>query len=51
MPQKFDDCVRKGKAKGGAVNAYAVCRSTLGTDADIRAGRKPHRTMTRGRAR
>lgn len=51
MPAKFDRCVKDVQAKGKATNAYAVCRSTLGTDADIRAGRKPTRHPTRGRSR
>ena len=28
-PAKFDRCVKKVKAKGGAANAYAVCKSAL----------------------
>ena len=36
MPAKFDRCVEAVKEKGKAKNPYAVCRATLGSDADIR---------------
>lgn len=29
MPEKFDRCVRKVKAKGGARNPYAVCNAAM----------------------
>jgi hypothetical protein len=29
MPKKFDRCVKKVKAKGGAKNPYAVCSKVL----------------------
>jgi hypothetical protein len=35
MPPAFDRCVKKVKAKGGAGNAYAICRASMGTDAEI----------------
>lgn len=30
MPKKWEDCVRKVKAKGGRVNPYAVCTKSTG---------------------
>ena len=29
MPKKLHDCVTKVKAKGGAVNPWAVCNAAL----------------------
>jgi hypothetical protein len=29
MPEQFDRCVRKVKAKGGVRNPHAVCRESL----------------------
>lgn len=29
MPEKFDRCVRKVRAKGGAKNPYAVCHASM----------------------
>lgn len=29
MPAKLERCVKKVKAKGGAVNAYAVCNAAM----------------------
>ena len=42
MPAKLERCVADVKAKGKKVNPWAVCRSTLGTDAEIVARDKPH---------
>ena len=42
MPKKFDDMVKAIKKSGGADNPFAVARAKLGTNADIRAGRKPY---------
>lgn len=39
-PAAYDRCVRKVKAKGGAVNPYAICRSTMGSDKEILAKQK-----------
>jgi len=40
MPAIFDRCVRDVKAKGGAKNAYAICRASLGSDKEIMAKAK-----------
>lgn len=40
MPAAFDRCVKKVRAKGKARNPYAVCRKTMGSDADIKAREK-----------
>ena len=40
MPAAFDRCVKQVKAKGGVTNAYAVCRASMGTDAEILARSK-----------
>lgn len=48
MPEPYDRCVRKVKAKGGVTNAYAVCRASMGTDKQIRAR---HRKKKRGSRR
>jgi hypothetical protein len=40
MPAAFDRCVKKVKAKGGADNAYAICRASMGTDKEIMAKSK-----------
>lgn len=40
MPRELDSCVRKVKRKGGVRNPHAVCRSSLGTDKQIKARRK-----------
>lgn len=40
MPKELESCVKQVKAKGGADNAWAVCRSSLGTDKQIKARRK-----------
>ena len=37
MPRALDRCVKKVKARGGVKNPYAVCRASLGTNAQIRA--------------
>lgn len=29
LTKKMEDCVRKVKAKGGKVNAYAVCHASI----------------------
>lgn len=42
MPAKLERCVADVKAKGKKVNPWAVCRASLGTDAEILAGDKPH---------
>ena len=36
MPASFDRCVKKVKAKGGVTNPYAVCRGSMGSDAQIK---------------
>jgi hypothetical protein len=41
MPAKFDKMVKAIKKSGSAVNPFAVARAKLGSNADIRAGRKP----------
>lgn len=43
MPAAYDRCVNKVKAKGGATNAFAVCRARMGTDKEIRARAKHSR--------
>lgn len=40
MPKAFERCVRKVKAKGKVKNPYAVCRSAMGTDKQIRKKKK-----------
>ena len=40
MPAKLERCVREVKAKGKARNAWAVCRASLGSDAEMAANRK-----------
>jgi len=35
MPASFDRCVKHVKARGGVTNPYAVCRGSMGSDADI----------------
>lgn len=48
MPAKFDRCVKKVKKKSGKkVNPYAVCRSTLGSDANIKKREKRKRNSKR----
>ena len=39
MPKELDRCVKKVKRKG-VRNPWAVCRSTMGSDAQIRARKK-----------
>lgn len=39
MPAKFDRCVKKVRAKKHVKNPYAVCRASMGTDAQIKARR------------
>lgn len=36
MPAMFDRCVEDVKRGGKARNAYAVCRASMGTDAEIK---------------
>ena len=43
MPQELESCVRQVKAKSKTDNPYAVCRASMGTDAEIRARRKKTR--------
>lgn len=40
MPAVFDRCVEHVKAQGKAKNPFAVCRASMGSDAEIakRAG-------------
>ena len=38
MPTKFERCVKKVKAKGGAANAYAVCKKSVGNGKRKRKG-------------
>ena len=45
MPAKLERCVADVKAKGKKVNPWAVCRSTLGTDAEI-VKSDPRRPLT-----
>lgn len=40
MPAAFDRCVKDVKAKGKVDNPYAVCRASMGTDAQIKARHK-----------
>lgn len=40
MPRAFDNCVKTVTRRGGVKNAYAVCRASLGTDAQINARAK-----------
>lgn len=40
MPAAFDRCVKQVKAKGKVTNPYAVCRASMGTDAEILAKQK-----------
>jgi hypothetical protein len=48
MPEAFDRCVRKVKAKGQVDNPYAVCRASMGSDKQIRArSRKGKRKASR----
>ena len=47
MPRELESCVQQVRAKGKAKNPYAVCRASMGTNAEIRARRKKtrrHRT-------
>ena len=41
MPAAFDRCVKHVKSKGKTRNAYAVCRASMGSNAEI-AKRKKH---------
>ncbi len=43
MPRELESCVRQVRAKGKADTPYAVCRASMGTDAEIRARRKKTR--------
>lgn len=43
MPRAFDRCVKQVKAKGKVTNPYAVCRSSMGTDKQIKARAKKKR--------
>jgi len=43
MPAAYDRCVKHVKKGGGAKNAYAVCRASMGSDAEIKA---KHRSKT-----
>lgn len=47
MPEAFDRCVRKVRAKGGVKNPYAICRASMGTDAEIRKRQKSRRHKTK----
>ena len=40
MPRELESCVRQVKAKGKVRNPWAVCRGSLGSDAQIKARRK-----------
>lgn len=40
MPAAFDRCVKHVKGKGKVDNPYAVCRTSMGTDAQIKARHK-----------
>ena len=44
MPRALERCVKKVKAKGNARNPWAICRASMGTNAQIRArGRRKFR--------
>ena len=45
-PAAFDRCVKKVKAKGGAANPYAICRASLGSNADIARRQKKKKKGT-----
>ena len=41
MPREVESCVRQVKAKGKSTkSAWRICRSSLGSDAEIKARRK-----------
>ena len=40
MPAAYDRCVEKVKSKGKVKNPFAVCRASMGSDAEIKARRK-----------
>ena len=40
MPAILERCVSKVKARGKVKNAWAVCRASLGSDAEIKARAK-----------
>ena len=40
MPAALERCVKHVKAKGKAKNAWAVCRASMGSDAEIAARKK-----------
>ena len=45
MPASFERCVKKVKAKGKVRNAYAVCRGSMGTDAQIKKRAKKRKKV------
>lgn len=40
MPAEYDSCVEKVKGKKGVKNPFAICRASMGSDAEIKARRK-----------
>ena len=48
MPAMFDRCVEQVKRHGKVKNAYAVCRGSLGSDADIKKREKKKRKVKHG---
>ena len=46
MPREIESCVRQVRGKGKAKNPYAVCRASMGTNAEIAARRKKSRRTT-----
>ena len=49
MPAAFDRCVKKVKAKGKVTNPYAVCRGSMGSDAEITAREQARRKGKHGK--
>jgi hypothetical protein len=48
LPAALERCVRHVKAKGqGVKNAWAVCRGSMGSDAEIAARAKKKRMPTK----
>jgi len=37
MPAAYDRCVKNTKMMAGVKNPYAVCRASMGSDAEIKA--------------
>ncbi len=45
MPAAFDRCVKHVKGKKGVKNPYAVCRGSMGTDAQIKTRQKKRKKV------